>query len=107
MRLIVIALDKPRTVVFHEDFMGFFDLAGSHGNMNRGFAFDQSVFDRVFDDWLKRKRWQAEGGVGRVEIHEEGVFELRLFDRQIGAGMLEFVRKGDEAPTGDGGEVLT
>ena len=106
MGLVVIGGLEAGSVVLDDYFDILIRLPRGDGNVDGGVTFAHAVYDGVFDDGLQSQWRQAEQGVLRVEIDEEGVFKLRHFHGEVSAGVLQLFGEGYGSFLGDGGEIF-
>ena len=65
------------------------------------------MLDGIFHYRLQGQRRHAKPGMRRIVFNEKAVFKLYLLNGQVGAGVLQFIRKGNGILTGNRRKVLT
>ena len=80
---------------------------GTDTNTQRSRIRVHTVLDGIFHYRLQGQRRHAKPGMRRIVFNEKAVFKLYLLNGQVGAGVLQFIRKGDGILTGNRRKVLT
>ena len=93
-------------VVLHKKLAPGIRLPGLNADVQRRAVRIPAVLDAVFHDGLQGQRRNTKRKMRRVVFHRDALLKLRLLDREIGAGMLQLLRKRDRRFTCNGCEVF-